>query len=58
MEVKFCEAFYNTKNGKIKPAISGRRKICLCKKPDNPDLPCIQCDKCKLWIHKTCTGLG
>ncbi|KXS20229.1 hypothetical protein M427DRAFT_52475 [Gonapodya prolifera JEL478] len=26
-------------------------KYCLCKRPENPDLPLIQCDTCERWFH-------
>lgn len=57
VELKYVLAELNIKSGKLKPALTTRPKICLCKKIENPDFKYIQCDLCKEWHHLQCTGL-
>ena len=31
--------------------------FCVCHMPNDRSLPMIQCDNCKLWLHKSCMHL-
>ena len=32
--------------------------FCICRMPNDRSVPMIQCDKCKLWFHKSCMNLN
>ncbi|CAD8056608.1 unnamed protein product [Paramecium sonneborni] len=45
-------------NEKLLPPFEQWKKICVCKRPANPDLKYVFCEICKQWIHLKCIGLS
>ncbi|CAD8144646.1 unnamed protein product [Paramecium octaurelia] len=45
-------------NEKLLPPFQQWKKVCICKKPANPDLKYIFCDLCQRWFHLKCIGLS
>lgn len=53
----FTQGNYSFKNHSFNPTLESRKKICLCKLPQNPDLNYIMCEQCKEWFHFICVGI-
>ncbi|CAD8144549.1 unnamed protein product [Paramecium pentaurelia] len=54
--VYFMRATYI--NDKLQPPFDQWNKVCICKKPPNPDLKYIFCEMCQKWFHLKCVGLS
>ena len=56
-DIKFCQATIDTHTGNISPKLESRKKICYCKKIENPDFNYILCESCDQWFHYFCVGI-
>ncbi|CAD8048032.1 unnamed protein product [Paramecium primaurelia] len=43
---------------KLSPPFEQWKKVCICRKPPNPDLKYIFCEICQKWFHLKCVGLS
>ncbi|KAM3143541.1 hypothetical protein pb186bvf_004303 [Paramecium bursaria] len=55
--VFFQRLSFNIHTKKIE-GLQNLKLMCTCKKPQNPDLGYIQCDKCDEWYHYSCVGIN
>ncbi|CAI2380897.1 unnamed protein product [Moneuplotes crassus] len=53
----FSRAMYLTKEKKLSPPFERWATLCSCRKPLNPNLLSIGCDRCNEWYHPKCEGL-
>lgn len=54
----FTRAHYNPMKKELTPSYAQWEKLCVCKKPLNPNLQYINCDKCNNWFHPECMKLS
>lgn len=52
--VLFSRSRYNSQNKTLEPDPSTWNSDCFCRKPNNPDLQYVECEKCNRWFHKDC----
>ncbi|CAD8137315.1 unnamed protein product [Paramecium octaurelia] len=43
---------------KLFPSFEQWTKVCMCRKPPNPDLKYVFCEICQKWFHLKCVGLS
>ncbi len=54
----FTRANYDPIKRQLEPAFSQWESYCECRKPLNPNLLYIKCDRCAQWFHPRCMGLS
>jgi hypothetical protein len=53
----FTRAMYNPLLKVMDPPFKDWDRLCVCKKPLNPNLVHIKCDECCKWFHPECMGI-
>lgn len=56
-DIKFCQSKLDIHSGNIEPKLDSRKKVCTCRKIENPDFNYIFCDTCDQWFHYFCVGI-
>ncbi|CAG9316945.1 unnamed protein product [Blepharisma stoltei] len=55
-DLYFTRASYDPKKKTVNPTFSRWKRVCYCKKPENPDKEFINCAKCHALFHLACIG--
>ena len=53
----FTRASYCPITKTLRPCFTDWERLCSCRKPLNPNMLYIKCDKCNLWFHPECQDL-
>ena len=54
----FSRSVFNTREQSLNPPFNEWETFCNCKKPMNPNLLTVGCDKWGKWYHPKCEGLA